>query len=322
MRTSRGWATSERRTAARIFTGAPVPAGADAIVMQERCRQDGDHVVIDAAPRPGEHIRRAGEDIARGAAVLAAGSILTPQAVGMAAAVGAAELPVFRRLSVGLLSTGDELTPPGQPLPPGGIYNSNRPMLRAMLERLGCEVEDLGDVADTFEATRKALRRAGALHDLVLTSGGVSVGEEDHVKAAVEAEGELNLWRIAIKPGKPFACGRVGNADFVGLPGNPVSAFVTFLLLVRPFIRKCQGAAATAPRALPLTAGFDWLKPVDRREFLRARVGADGRLELFPHQGSGVLTSTLWSDGLVDNPPGQAIRAGDAVRFLPFSELL
>jgi molybdopterin molybdotransferase len=309
-------------TAARIFTGAPVPPGADAVVMQERCRHDGDEVVVDHVPKPGEHIRRKAEDIAAGAEVLSVGQRLTPQAIGLAASVGAARLAVFRRLSVGLLSTGDELTAPGEPLPPGGIYNSNRAMLCALLEKLGCRVEDLGNVADTLDATRRALRKAGALHDLVVTTGGVSVGEEDHVKPAVEAEGELSLWKIALKPGKPLAFGKVGNADFVGLPGNPVSAFVTFLLFVRPFILPCQGAALPVPRALPLKANFSWSKAGPRREFLRARLSGDGGVELFANQGSGVLTSTVWADGLVDNPPGGTVQPGDVVRFLPFADLL
>ncbi|MDK9725462.1 MAG: molybdopterin molybdotransferase MoeA [Sterolibacteriaceae bacterium MAG5] len=309
-------------TAARIFTGAPVPPGADAVVMQELCEHAGEDVMINHVPKPGEHIRRAAEDIAAGAEVLAVGTRLRPQAIGMAASVGAAQLAVYRRLSVGLLSTGSELVQPGEPLPPGAIYNSNRAMLVALLEGLGCQVEDLGNVPDTLADTRKALRKAGALHDLVITTGGVSVGEEDHVKPAVEAEGELGLWNIAIKPGKPLAFGKVGNADFIGLPGNPVAAFATFLMLVRPFILKCQGASALAPRRLTLTAGFEWTKPGPRREFLRARYGADGCLELFPNQSSAVLTSTLWGDGLVDNPAGQVIRAGDAVSFLPFADLL
>jgi molybdopterin molybdotransferase len=220
------------------------------------------------------------------------------------------------------LSTGSELPQPGLPLPPGGIYNSNRAMLCALLEKVGCRVEDLGNVPDTLDATRKALRRAGALHDLVLTTGGVSVGEEDHVKPAVTAEGELSIWNIAVKPGKPLAFGKVGSADFIGMPGNPVSVFVSFSLLVRPFILKCQGAEAVPPRALSLTAAFDWTKPAARREFLRGRMKDDGRVELFPNQSSGVLTSTVWGDGFVDVPAGQRIRAGDHVRFLPFAELL
>ncbi|HEX8986797.1 MAG TPA: gephyrin-like molybdotransferase Glp [Rhodocyclaceae bacterium] len=308
-------------TAARIFTGAPIPPGADAVVMQERCARDGDVVTIDHVPEPGEWIRRAGEDIRAGAEILPAGTLLMPQALGMAASVGKAELKVFRRLSVGVLSTGSELTPPGQPLPPGGIYNSNRAVLCALLEQAGCRVEDLGDVEDTLEATRSALRRAGALHDLVLTSGGVSVGEEDHVKPAVTAEGELSIWNIAVKPGKPLAFGKVGNADFIGLPGNPVSVFVSFSMLVRPFIRKCQGAAPAAPHALSLVADFDWNKPAARREFLRGRRNAEGHVELYPNQSSGVLTSTVWGEGFVDVPAGQRIVKGDTVRFLPFCEL-
>lgn len=309
-------------TTARIFTGAPVPPGADAVVMQEQCVPDGDVVSVNHMPHAGENIRRAGEDIVAGAEVLAAGTLLTPQAIGLAASVGVAVLPVFRPLSVAVLSTGDELTPPGEPLAPGAIYNSNKPMLLALLQRLGCTVEDMGDVPDTLDATRRALRRAGALHDLVITTGGVSVGEEDHVKPAVEAEGELGLWAIAIKPGKPLAFGKVGNADFIGLPGNPVSAFVTFALLVRPFIRACQGMINRPPQVLMLPSGFDWPKPGNRREFLRARLGDDGRLALYPNQSSGVLTSTVWADGLVDNPAGQSIRAGDSVRFIPMTELL
>jgi molybdopterin molybdotransferase len=313
-------------TAARIFTGAPIPRGADAVVMQELC-EHGDHgVVINHLPRPGEWIRRAGEDIRRGACMLEAGTRLRPQELGLAASVGLARLPVFRRPRVALFSTGDELVMPGQPLPAGAIYNSNRYVLQGLLRRAGCQVSDLGIVPDRLEATRAALREAAGGHDLILTSGGVSVGEEDHLRPAVQAEGELDLWKIAIKPGKPLALGRIGQgarqAAFVGLPGNPVSSFVTFALLVRPFVLRLQGVADVTPAALELRADFDWPKPDPRREFLRVRRNASGGLDLFPNQSSGVLTSAVWGDGLVDNPPGRAIRAGDAVRFLPFSELL
>jgi molybdopterin molybdotransferase len=314
--------TLEPGTAARIFTGAPVPAGADAIVMQERCRHAGEgRVAVDAVPRPGEHIRRAGEDIRTGQEVLAAGTVLSPAALGLAASVGLPALPVRRRLRMGLMSTGDELAAPGEPLPAGGIYNSNRYFLAALLAAMGCEVEDMGHIPDNLEDTRRALRKAGALQDVVLTTGGVSVGEEDHVKAAVEAEGALDLWKINIKPGKPLAFGKVGQADFVGLPGNPVSAFATFLVLVRPFLRKCQGAAEVLPKARTMIAGFDWPRAGPRREFLRVRVGADGRLERFPNQGSGVLTSCAWADGFVDNPPDQVIRSGDPVRYIAFADM-
>lgn len=314
-------------TAARIFTGAPLPAGADAVVMQELCAVEGDAVVVNHLPHAGEWIRRRGEDIAAGAEVLAAGTRLDAAHVGVAASVGAASLNVFRRLRVALFSTGDELAMPGEALKPGGIYNSNRYTLRALLEGLGCEVADLGIVPDTRQATRAALREAAAGNDLILTSGGVSVGEEDHVKPAVEAEGALDLWKIAIKPGKPLAFGSVrrpsgdGQAAFIGLPGNPVSSFVTFLMLVRPFILKCQGASELRPRARGMRADFDF-KGDPRREFLRARITPAGGLDLFPNQSSGVLTSCTWADGLIDNPPRQAIRSGDTVRFLPFSELL
>ena len=320
-------------TAARIFTGAPLPAGADAVVMQELCAPDGDAVTVNHVPHPGEWIRRRGEDIAAGAEVLAAGTRLTAAHVGVAASVGAAQLTVFRRLRVALFSTGDELAMPGEPLKPGGIYNSNRYTLRALLEGLGCVVDDLGIVPDTREATRAALRAAAADNDLILTSGGVSVGEEDHVKPAVEAEGALDLWKIAIKPGKPLAFGRVGGnlgagdtagkgaAAFIGLPGNPVSSFVTFVMLVRPFILKSQGATELRPRARGLQADFNF-KGDPRREFLRARINDTGGLDLFPNQSSGVLTSCTWADGLIDNPPRRAIAYGDTVRFLPFSELL
>ncbi len=319
-------------TAARIFTGAPLPPGADAIVMQELCEHADGGVRINHLPQAGDHVRRAGSDIAAGQRILAAGRRLRPQDTALAASVGIAQLPLLRRARVAVFFTGDELRMPGEALPPGAIYNSNRFLLTALLAGLGCEVRDLGQVPDDLAATRAALRAAAADSDLILTSGGVSVGEEDHVKPAVEAEGRLDMWKIAIKPGKPLAFGEVNAGDdaggravpFIGLPGNPVSSFVTFLMLVRPFILRLQGVAAplTAPAACTLRADFDWPRPDARREFLRARVNAEGGVELFANQGSGVLTSAVWADGLVDNPPQQAIRRGDAVRFLPFSELL
>jgi molybdopterin molybdotransferase len=212
---------------------------------------------------------------------------------------------------------------PGEPLAPGAIYNSNRFTLRALLENLGCEVRDFGIVPDSLEATRNVLRQAADGNDLIITSGGVSVGEEDHIKPAVEAEGKLNMWQIAVKPGKPLAFGEVGQAFFVGLPGNPVSSFVTFLLFVRPFLLRLQGADAPAqPRGILVRADFNWPKADRRNEFLRAKLNGQGGLDLFPNQGSGVLTSTVWGDGLVDNPPGNPIAPGDLVRFIPFSELM
>jgi molybdopterin molybdotransferase len=318
---------------ARIFTGAPIPPGADAVVMQEDCElvpvADADvapQVRIKVVPTPGQWIRRAGEDVTLGAVVLSKGTRLTPAALGLAASIGMDVLSVARRPRVALFSTGDELVMPGAVAPaqmkPGTIYNSNRYFLRALLVRLGCDVTDLGIVPDQLAATVDALKSAAQTHDLILTSGGVSVGEEDHIKPAVQSLGTLNLWQIAIKPGKPFAYGQVQNAHFIGLPGNPVSSFVTFLLLVRPFLLTLQGVTDVVPDALAATAHFSWPKADKRQEFLRVRSNAAGGLDLFPNQSSGVLTSAVWGDGLVDNPAGQTIAHGDVVRFLPFSELL
>ncbi len=314
-------------TAARIFTGAPVPEGADAVVMQEECSAEGDgHVRVQATPRAGQNIRLAGENITRGSVVLQAGARLTPAALGLAASIGVAELPVARRPRVALFSTGDELAMPGEvapeQLPPGAIYNSNRFFLHALLQRMGCEVTDMGIVPDRLGATQDALRAASQDHDVILTSGGVSVGEEDHIKPAVQALGQLDLWQIAIKPGKPFAYGRVGQAHFLGLPGNPVASFITFAILVRPFLLRLQGVRDVAPRGIAARADFDWPKADKRREFLRVRYNAAGALDLFTNQGSGVLTSTVWGDGVVDNPPGQTIARGDTVRFYSFAEML
>jgi molybdopterin molybdotransferase len=313
-------------TAVRIFTGAQVPAGADAVVMQEQCvGQPGEglgSVQVNAVPQAGQWVRRQGEDVKQGAMVLAPGERLTPQALGLAASVGAAELTVVRRPRVAVFSTGDELVMPGQPLTPGAIYNSNRFTLRGLLQAAGCTVQDLGIVPDRLDATRDALRRAAAGNDLILTSGGVSVGEEDHLRPAVMAEGALTLWQIAMKPGKPLAFGRVGEALFMGLPGNPVSSFVTFLLAVSPVLRALQGMPAAEPMAYSLRADFDWPRPDKRREFLRVKLNGQGGLDLFANQSSGVLTSTVWADGLVDTPAGQPIVRGELVRFLPLDGLL
>ena len=314
-------------TAARIFTGASIPPGADAVLMQEDCSAlDGGQVQVNAVPQPGQWVRRAGEDIALGAEVLAAGTRLTPAELGLAASIGLAQLQVARRPRVALFSTGDELVMPGEVAPqdmrPGAIYNSNRFFLRAMLLRLGCEVTDFGIVPDRRDVTIATLREASSAHDLILTSGGVSVGEEDHVKPAVQALGTLDLWQVAMKPGKPFAYGRVGEAHFMGLPGNPVSSFMTFALLVRPFLLRLQGMRDVAPKSIAATARFDWPRADKRREFLRVRQNGAGGLELFSNQSSGVLTSTVWGDGVVDNPAGQTIAQGDTVQYIPFSELL
>jgi molybdopterin molybdotransferase len=318
--------------AARIFTGAMVPQGADAVVMQEVCiaAKDGerDLVTVNHQPQSGEWIRRVGEDIRAGSTILDAGTRLRAQELGLAASVGLAELPVVRKLRVAVFFTGDELAMPGEELKPGAIYNSNKYTLRGLLENLGCDITDFGIVPDTLNATRETLRRAAAEHDLIITSGGVSVGEEDHIKPALEAEGRVNMWQIAVKPGKPLAFGEVHRASatdtafFLGLPGNPVSSFVTFLLFVRPFILRLQGVQNVAPKAFAMRADFNWPKADRRNEFLRARINAEGGLDLFTNQSSAVLTSTVWGDGLIDNPPGKTIAAGDAVRFIPFSELM
>ncbi len=308
-------------TAARIFTGAPIPPGADAVVMQEHCEADFDSVSVKRFPRAGEWVRLAASDVKKGGEILPAGKRLLPQDTGLAASVGIASLPVFRRVRLGLFFTGDELVMPGEPLAPGRIYNSNRFTLRGLAGMFGCEVRDYGIVPDTLEATRAVLRRAAAECDVIVTSGGVSVGDADFVKPAVEAEGDLLMWKIAMKPGRPLAFGKVGQAAFIGLPGNPVSSFVTFLIFVRPFLLRTQGVADPQPRAIAARADFDWPEPDARREFLRVKWNAQGGLDLYPTQDSAVLTSTAWADGLVDNPAQQAIRKGDSVRFLPYSEL-
>ena len=310
-------------TAARIFTGALMPDGADCVVMQEQCTVADGVVTVNHVPHAGEWVRRQGEDIRAGSVILEAGRRLRSQEMGLAASVGLAQLPVLRKLRVAVFFTGDELAMPGEPLAPGAVYNSNRFTLRGLLENLGCEITDLGIVPDSLEATRAVLRQAAHGNDLIITSGGVSVGEEDHIKPAVEAEGRLNMWQIAVKPGKPLAFGEVKEAFFVGLPGNPVSSFVTFLLFVRPFILRLQGVAGDlAPRSYALPAAFERLKADKRNEFLRAKVNDGGELELFANQSSGVLTSTVWGDGLIDCPPGLSIARGDKLRFIPFNELL
>ena len=314
-------------SAARIFTGAPIPAGADAVAMQEDCvSTEPGSVCIATQPQVGQWIRRRGEDVTSGRVVLSKGELLAPESIGLAASIGHEKLCVTAPVRVALFSTGDELVMPGDVAPkdmkPGSIYNSNRFFLRALLKRLGCTVTDMGIVPDKLDATKAALLSASATHDLVLTSGGVSVGEEDHIKPAVQALGQLNLWQIAIKPGKPFAYGKIDQAHFIGLPGNPVSSFVTFLLLVRPFIRKLQGVTQSAPDCIAVNAHFNWLKSDKRREFLRARRNSAGGLDLFDSQSSGVLTSAVWADGLVDNPAGNTIAHGDVVQFIPFSSLM
>ena len=311
----------EPGTAARIFTGAPIPPGADAVVMQEDTQSDADSVLLKKSPKPGEWVRYVGSDIRKDSEILPAGKRLLPQDTGLAASVGIRTLPVYRKVKMGLFFTGDELVMPGEPLAPGRIYNSNRFTLRGLARAFDCEVNDYGIVPDSLEATRDVLRRAATECDLIVTSGGVSVGEADYVKPAVEAEGRLLMWRIAMKPGRPLAFGKIGAASFIGLPGNPVSSFVTFVIFVRPFLLRMQGLSSVEPKSIAARADFDWPEPDARREFLRVKWNSQGGLDLYPTQDSAVLASTAWADGLVDNPAGHAIRKGEGVRFLPYSEL-
>ena len=312
----------QAKTVARIFTGAVMPQGANAVVMQEQCEVVGGKIKLLHQPKVGEWVRQTGEDIRQGDVILKAGTLLRAQECGLAASIGLAELPVARRLKVAIFFTGDELVMPGNPLPQGAIYNSNRYLISSLLNNLGCVVTDFGIVPDNLEQTRATLRQAALDNDVIITSGGVSVGEEDHVKPAVTAEGQLHLWQIAMKPGKPLAFGAVKDAFFIGLPGNPVSSVVTCLILVRPFLLALQGVNQVAPKPLKVRADFDWARPDKRQEFLRAQFNEQGGLSLFAHQGSAVLSSTVWADGLIDNPAGCAIKAGDWVSFIPFSALL
>jgi molybdopterin molybdotransferase len=319
-------------TAARIFTGAPVPVGADTVVVQEACRALADGRVqlptdVPADRLAGRNIRYRGEQLRAGEKVLPAGVRLGPQHLAVAASVGAASLRVHRRLVVAIFASGDELVEPGEPLGPGRIYNSNRTLYRALLAGLGCDVLDLGIVPDTLTATTAALADGAGRADLVLASGGVSVGEEDHVRPAVERLGRLELWSVAMRPGRPLAFGHIGDTPFIGSPGNPVSLFVTFCLFARPFIQRMQGMnPVPAPRRIRAAAGFDWPKPNERREYHRARLvtGADGTaiVEVFPSRSSADLTSLTWADGLVELKEHRSFRAGEPVELIPFGELI
>jgi molybdopterin molybdotransferase len=310
-------------TAARIFTGAPMPEGANAVVMQELCEAIADQVTINTIVKTDDNVRRAGEDIAKGSIVLHSGRRLRAQDIGLLASVGQAEFDVKRKLKVAIFFTGDELVMPGQSLASGQIYNSNRYTLRGLLQSMDCEVIDLGIVPDTLDATVDVLKQAASAADLVITSGGVSVGEEDYVRIALEKLGELTLWRIAMKPGKPLAFGNVDTALFMGLPGNPVSVFVTFLIFAQPLIRKMQGAIEHAVKRVSVIADFDW-PAVQRQEYLRVRLLEKNNqtvAQLFQNQGSGVLSSASWADGLVEVKIGQQITQGDAVSYMPLEGL-
>jgi molybdopterin molybdotransferase len=311
-------------TAARIFTGAPIPDGADAVIMQEQVDADDHEIRFDSRPTSGNNIRPAGNDIQRGTIILQKGCRLRAQDIGLAASVGLQTLPVYEPLKVGMFFTGDELVEPGQKLGAGKIYDSNRYTLHGLLESMGCEIIDLGLVGDTLAATSEAMVRASTQADLVVTTGGVSVGEEDHVRIAIEQLGELRLWRLAIKPGKPLAYGQINETAFIGLPGNPVSVFATFCLFVCPVIQIMQGRTWHEPIALSVSADFDWPKPDSRREFLRARLALDANgqtvAQIYPNQDSGVLTSTVWADGFVEIAENQTVQAGEPVNYLPFAQ--
>jgi molybdopterin molybdotransferase len=314
------------RGAVRIFTGAPLPAGLDTVFMQEDVGAAGDAVVLPAGLKPGANRRLAGEDIARGMTALPAGHRLSPQDIGLIAALGIAAVPVRTRLRVAVFSTGDEVISPGEPLGPAKLYDANRFMLQAMLRRLGCRATDLGILRDEPRALARALAGAAADHDLIVTSGGVSTGEEDHVKAAVESAGALTFWRIAIKPGRPVAMGVVAGAPFIGLPGNPVAAFVTFAHVARAVIARLSGERLARPRAYPVLAGFAYRKKEGRREYVRVRIEArdDGALvaRKHPREGAGVITSLTETDGLIELPePVTRVEPGEVLRFLPYDLL-
>jgi len=315
----------QAHTAARIFTGGPIPPGADTVIQQEDCSSSDGGVTFNCIPPKGSNVRLAGEDIQRGATCLKAGTRLDAASVGLAASLGLTTLPVWRRLRVAVLSTGDELVEPGNPLQPGQIHGSNAYILTGMLEQAGYEVIDLGQVPDRLDATIEALTRASREADAIVTTGGVSVGEEDHVRAAIEQTGHLDIWRLNIKPGKPLAFGRIGDTPLVGLPGNPVSAYVTGLLVLIPFLRHLQGAGSSAIPQFDVRANFEWLRPDTRREFLRACLsfGLDGLPEvtIHPSQGSGVLSSVVWADGLIDLAGGKTVKPGDTVRYRPLTAM-
>ena len=318
---------AKRGAAVRIFTGAPMPDGLDTVLMQEDCVESEGRVTIPVGIKRGANRRRAGEDIAAGATVLQAGRRLRAQEIGLAASLGFAELALYRRLRVALFSTGDELSEPGEALPAGSIYDANRFVLEALLDGLGVVVSDLGILPDRQAAIRDALARASSGHDLIVTSGGMSTGVEDHVKAAVESQGRLHFWRLAIKPGRPVAMGQVARVPFVGLPGNPVAVMVTFLILARPLVLRLAGATVVPPRRFRVTAGFDYKKRANRCEYVRARLepGEDGGwvARKFPRDGAGILSSMVESDGLCEIGEGiSRIAPGTAIDFIPFGEVM
>jgi molybdopterin molybdotransferase len=315
----------EADAAIRILTGAAVPTWVDTVAMQEYCKNGDGAVTVLDPPQPGSHIRQAGEDVAAGTVVLRPGDRLRPQEIGVAASVGRAHLTVFRRLKVAVFATGDELREPGSPLSEGCIYDSNRFVGLAFFQRLGCEVTDLGIIPDRLEAVRLALADAARRHDLVVASGGVSEGDEDHVVPAIRSLGSLSSWKLAVRPGKPLALGTIGPATFVGLPGNPVAAFVALAMVARPLALRLAGATNIHPRAVPLPAAHPIRRDARRRQFLRGRLESTAgtlAVQQYRSDGSGILSSLTWSDGLIDVAAGEGeIPASHPVDFIPYSEL-
>ncbi|MGF6331223.1 molybdopterin molybdotransferase [Pseudomonas sp. BS3782 TE3695] len=311
--------------AVQIFTGAPLPPGADTVVPQERCRVEGERVWFPPVS-VGDHVRKEGEEVRRGDLLLKAGKRLRAQELGLLAGAGIARVEVYRPLQVCLLSSGNELREPGDPLAPGQIYNSNRYCLAALLRGWGVEVHDYGVMVDELAASRHALSLASSECDLLLSSGGVSVGEEDHLKQAIEELGNVDFWRLAIQPGKPLAFGEVAGKPWIGMPGNPSAALITALVVVRPFLLRAQGVTDVLPVPLAVPAGFDWLQRNKRRQYLRARLtpGADGQLsvELHPQQSSAMLTAACWADGLAVIECEQQVLKHDNVMFLSFADLM
>jgi len=312
-------------TAVRIFTGSEIPEGADAVVMQERVEHIDDGIVIQGAVEPAQNIRRRGQDLAKGSLALARGTRIRPQEMGLLASMGVSQVPVLARLKVAILNTGDELVEPGKPLGPGQIYNSNRFTMLGLLAEAGCEVVLCETLEDTRKETRATLQRAATQADLILTSGGVSVGEEDHVRAVLEESGKLSLWRLAIKPGKPLAFGEIGGTPLLGLPGNPATVLVTFMMVAMPYIRKRQGRPEFYCIGERLPADFEITSPSIRREFIRARKNVSGTeitVAAYPNQNSGVLSSACWSSGLAVVPEHTTVKPGDLLTYYSFADLL
>lgn len=312
-------------TAVRIFTGSEIPSGADSVVMQERVTVADGGITVNAPVSEGQNIRRQGQDLTKGELALAKGTKVRPQEMGLLGSMGVARVEVYAKLKVAILTTGDELVDPGQPLGPGQIYNTNRFTMLGLLAKAGCDVVLCETLADTRDATRGTLRRAAAEADLIITSGGVSVGEEDHVRAVLEESGNLSLWRMAIKPGKPLAFGAVSDTPVLGLPGNPAAVLVTFLVVGMPFIRTCQGRTGVRGHGERLPAAFSTEKPSVRREYVRARKGAGDTgpvISAYPNQSSGVLSSACWADGLAVVPENDTVDQGALVTYYSFSELL